>query len=218
MSKKYNPQMTIETILAVSGKLFLEKGFNKTSMQDIAETAGISKGAIYHHFKSKDEIIHAVAEKQAKSVELTMKSWLEEMTSFTGKQKLVAILEKSFFSKETHCFDSVMSASIKSPEFVVSYMQDCVNKDATFISEIIREGIQDGSLSTEFPDECAEVFLLLINIWCDPAIFECDLEKLEMRLKFLQQLMKSIGMDILSDELLTQIKELLQGLYMIGGE
>ena len=64
MPKEYNSQATIETILSVSAKLFLEKGFDKTGMQDIAKTAGISKGAVYHHFKSKDEIIRSVMEKQ----------------------------------------------------------------------------------------------------------------------------------------------------------
>ena len=68
MSKKYNSQSTIDDILSVSAKLFLEKGFDKTSMNDIATTAGISKGAIYHHFQSKDAIIKAVTEKKAQVI------------------------------------------------------------------------------------------------------------------------------------------------------
>ena len=52
MAKEYNAKATIEAILSVSAKLFLQKGFDKTSMMDIATAAGISKGAIYHHFKS----------------------------------------------------------------------------------------------------------------------------------------------------------------------
>ncbi|MEH7502256.1 helix-turn-helix domain-containing protein [Neobacillus drentensis] len=213
MAKKYNSQATIETILSVSAKLFLEKGFDKTSIKDIAETAGISKGAIYHHFQSKDEIINAVTEKQAQNVENMIKGWLSEMGACTGKEKLVTLLEKSFSSQEAHYLDDVNSSRIKSPEFVVSYMQDCVNKDSVLIAEIIKEGITDSSLITDFPVECAEVFLLLLNIWCDPVVFECDHAKLTRRLKFLQHMMKSIGMDILNDDLLVKIKELLQRLY-----
>lgn len=213
LTKKYNSQETIETILTVAAKLFLEKGFDRTSMSDIAKAAGISKGAIYHHFQSKDEIINTVTERQTQNVEHTMRSWLYEMESFTGKEKIIAIMEKSYTSQEAHYLDDVMSARIKSPEFVVSYMQDCVNKDAAFISKIIKEGIADGSLITDFPDECAEVFLLLMNIWCDPAVFVCDTAKLVMRLKFLQHMMKSIGLDILNDDLLAKTKELLQRLY-----
>ena len=81
MSKKYNSQSTIDDILSVSAKLFLEKGFDKTSMNDIATTAGISKGAIYHHFQSKDAIIKAVTEKKAQVIKETMNNWLSEMNS-----------------------------------------------------------------------------------------------------------------------------------------
>lgn len=213
MAKKYNSQATIEIILSVSAKLFLEKGFDKTSIQDIAKTAGISKGAIYHHFSSKDEIIKAVTEKQAQVVKATMESWLSAAGSLTGKEKLEFLLEKNLDSQEAHYLDDVMSVRMKSAEFVLSYMQDCVNKDAFLISEIMKQGIIDGSLNTDFPEECAEVFLLLMNVWCDPAVFDCDIKKLTQRLRFLQYIMKSIGIDILNDSLLTKSLDLLQKIY-----
>jgi hypothetical protein len=213
MPKEYNSQATIETILSVSAKLFLEKGFDKTGMQDIAKTAGISKGAIYHHFKSKDEIIRSVMEKQEQSVKDSMEKFLTETCSLSGKEQLQRILEKNIENQEAHYLDNAMSVSMKSAEFVLSYMQTCVNKDSTFVCEIIKRGISDGSLVTDFPDECAEVFLLLLNVWCDPAVFDCKGEKLSSRLRFLQYMMKSIGIDVLSDALIEKALELLHRLY-----
>lgn len=214
MSKEYNSQATIESILSVSAKLFLEKGYDKTSMQDIAKTAGISKGAIYHHFQSKDEIIKAVTDKQAQMVKAEMEHLISETNSMSGKEQLQFILEKNLESQEAHYLDDVMSVRMKSAEFVLSYMQGCVNNDALFISEIMKRGIADGSLVTKFPDECAEVFLLLLNVWCDPAVFDCDGEKLSMRLRFLKHLLMSIGIDILSDTLIEKSQELLHKLYL----
>ena len=213
MSKEYNSQATIETILSVSAKLFLEKGFDKTSMMDIAKTAGISKGAIYHHFQSKDEIIKSVTERQAQAVKDVMENFLSETYSLSGKEQLQLILERNFENQKAHYLDDVMSVRMKSAEFVLSYMQSCVNKDAAFVSEIIKRGIADGSLVTNSPDECAEVFLLLLNVWCDPAVFNCNGEKLSSRLKFLQYLMKSIGIDVLSDGFIEKSLELLRKLY-----
>jgi len=213
MSKEYNSQATIETILSVSAKLFLEKGFDKTSMMDIAKTAGISKGAIYHHFQSKDEIIKSVTERQAQSVKDAMESFLSETSSLSGKEQLQLILERNFENQKAHYLDDVMSVRMKSAEFVLSYMQSCVNKDSVFVSEIIKRGIADGSLVTNSPDECAEVFLLLLNVWCDPAVFDCTGDKLSSRLKFLQYLMKSIGIDVLSDGFIEKSLELLRKLY-----
>ena len=58
------PEVTVEKILEVSQRLFLEKGYDNTTIQDIVnELGGLTKGAIYHHFKSKEEIIDALGEK-----------------------------------------------------------------------------------------------------------------------------------------------------------
>ena len=47
-----------EHILFSAIETFASKGFAKTTINDIAESAGIGKGTVYEYFKSKDEIIH----------------------------------------------------------------------------------------------------------------------------------------------------------------
>ncbi len=51
---------TKEVIIKTALKLFLSKGFNETSMNEIAQEVGVSKPAIYHHFKNKDELVGAI--------------------------------------------------------------------------------------------------------------------------------------------------------------
>jgi AcrR family transcriptional regulator len=51
-----------EQILAAARACFLRKGLHSTSMQDLIKEAGLSVGAVYRYFKSKDEIIAAIAE------------------------------------------------------------------------------------------------------------------------------------------------------------
>jgi AcrR family transcriptional regulator len=51
---------TIGAILAAARKLFGSNGFETTSIDDIAAKAGVAKGAVYHHFKSKEEIFTRV--------------------------------------------------------------------------------------------------------------------------------------------------------------
>lgn len=55
-----------ETILAFAARLFAEKGFEQTSLQDVARAVGISKAAVYHYFQSKqviyDEIVVGLLE------------------------------------------------------------------------------------------------------------------------------------------------------------
>ena len=57
MARNRHPEQTMERILEEASRLFLQKGFEKTSMQDIMDATGLSKGAIYHHFASKEDIL-----------------------------------------------------------------------------------------------------------------------------------------------------------------
>lgn len=54
-----NPQGA-ERILAAAQQLFAQKGFAATSMQEIAQQAGVSKSNVFHHFKSKEDLYVAV--------------------------------------------------------------------------------------------------------------------------------------------------------------
>lgn len=51
-----------EQILAAARRCFLRNGLHNTSMQDLIREAGLSVGAVYRYFKSKDEIINAISQ------------------------------------------------------------------------------------------------------------------------------------------------------------
>ena len=61
MARNKHPEETVNLILEAATRLFMEKGYEHTSIQDIINNlGGLSKGAIYHHFKSKEDILEAV--------------------------------------------------------------------------------------------------------------------------------------------------------------
>lgn len=202
---KKNPEQTLENILNISAQLFTEKGYEQTSIQDIINAVGMSKGAIYHHFKSKEEILEAVLEKHSEYLEQMLQKWIDENNSCTAKEKLIRILHNNWSYNEESSLTTSMVTQAKNPHFILGAMQTNVKRSAPIFAKLILEGKEDGSITTDFPDECAEVFFLLINLWCDPIIFECDLQKFVKRLKFLQQMMKTMGVDIVTDELIEKI-------------
>jgi TetR/AcrR family transcriptional repressor of nem operon len=55
-----DPEATRQQILQVAAQEIAENGFQKASLSDILENAGVSKGALYHHFKSKQALGYAV--------------------------------------------------------------------------------------------------------------------------------------------------------------
>lgn len=204
---------TKEQIIATALRLFAERGYEKTSMQDIASTLGMSKGGIYHHFKSKEEIIHLVRETKANRIKENFRKWMDTIEAQTAREKLTAILEKNIADEEAHAWDAAFSSQMKSADFILSIMKNSINDSAPVLAGILKEGLQDGSITTMYPDEAAEAFLLLMNIWCDPVIFEADEKRLTRRLKFVQAMMRSVGADIVSDEVIHETSALLKNLY-----
>ena len=57
MSKKESKEKRIEDVLVAAMDVFIEKGYENASMNEIAIRAGISKGGLYHHFLSKDMVL-----------------------------------------------------------------------------------------------------------------------------------------------------------------
>ncbi len=57
VSRRGRPGHSLESLLAVAVEVFIERGYDGTSMEDIAKRLGISKSAIYHHIDSKEELL-----------------------------------------------------------------------------------------------------------------------------------------------------------------
>ncbi|MDA3885936.1 MAG: TetR/AcrR family transcriptional regulator [Candidatus Delongbacteria bacterium] len=82
---------TKEKIVKIALKLFLKNGFYNVSMQNVADEIGISKPAIYHHFKNKDMMVEAVLDYFSE----TMGAWSKEYFK-RCKSDIKQFLKKSF--------------------------------------------------------------------------------------------------------------------------
>jgi TetR/AcrR family transcriptional regulator, cholesterol catabolism regulator len=78
-------------ILDAALTLFVKKGFHRTSIQDIADAAGITKGGLYHHLKSKEEILFSLHERFISEGYIKLK--LIEEESLSTEEKIVKLLK-----------------------------------------------------------------------------------------------------------------------------
>ncbi|ARN81816.1 TetR/AcrR family transcriptional regulator [Methylocystis bryophila] len=69
---------TRQQIVAVADRLFYEHGYEATSFADIAKDVGLSRGNFYYHFKSKDEILHAVIEQRMAATRALLDAWEQD--------------------------------------------------------------------------------------------------------------------------------------------
>ena len=205
MGRNKYPEQTQERIVEASIKLFIEKGYEQTTIQDILDALHLSKGGLYHHFKSKEEILEAVKQKRAQYAADMLHDLIDNTKAANAKEKLKKILYQWGASTQTHSFDTILSSQSNNPHFVMGALQNAVNQDAPIISKLIEEGVKDGSIQTAEPALCAEIFLLLLNFWTSPVLFKRNLDETKKRLSYLQSLMCLLGLDIIDNEFIENI-------------
>ncbi|MDD3797416.1 MAG: helix-turn-helix domain containing protein, partial [Lachnospiraceae bacterium] len=74
-------------IISAAAKLFSEKGYDETTMQDIMQISGLSKGAIYHYFKSKQEILDYISNYEKEMVSNYLRELVDDK-ELTAKEKI----------------------------------------------------------------------------------------------------------------------------------
>ncbi len=206
MSRRYNAQESRELIIGAAEKLFFEKGFDKVSMRDISEEAKLSKGAIYHHYKSKDEIIREIINKYVELQRSILVDLIHKTDGYKGREKIIYLMDNIVDMVENK-LDVDEYQCIKSPDMIYMYLKNNINYDAPMLADIIEIGNKDGSLNVEKPLECAETFLMLINIWLDPSVIPYPKERRLEKFKFLQDLMKKLGCDVITDNFIEKMLE-----------
>lgn len=77
-------EVTRESLVSAARVLFGRDGFNSTSLDDIASSAGLTKGALYHHFDSKEDLFRAVAESVKRDINTRLSDLFLGSDAFTA--------------------------------------------------------------------------------------------------------------------------------------
>lgn len=199
MARNKYPEETVQKILDVSLELFLEKGYDQTTISDIVEhLGGLSKGAIYHHFKSKEEIIDAVTTRMSLNT-----GWIQEIRSckeYGGLGKLRKIFIHSISDNRQLKIYISAESLLKNPKFISRLIEESIKVSAPLVEEIIKEGNEDGSLAVKSPKDTAEITMLLFNIWFSPAVLPVDKRRYFEKVIFLQNLLENMGLPLIDEE------------------
>lgn len=209
MARNKHPEETVNLILDVAFRLFMEKGYERTSIQDIInELGGLSKGAIYHHFKSKEDILVAVTDRMTAESN-QMLAAIRDSSELNGKEKLRTIFKESIRRPVQDEIFTVAPNLGNNPRLMHSILQETINDAApNYIRPIIEQGIADGSIKTEYPEELAELIILAANIWMNPMLFEDSPEKANRKFMVFDQMLRGFGLDIVDEEMLERLQEL----------
>jgi len=209
MARNKHPEQTRNLILDTAFRLFIEKGYEHTSIQDIINNlGGLSKGAIYHHFKSKEDILTAVCDRMTvESNQLLLE--VRDMPGLSGLEKLKLIFQKSLDRPVQDQLFMVAPNFSKNPPLLYAVLREAINDAAPhYILPIIRQGLADGSISTECPEELSELIMLVANVWINPIMFNSTVEQSRRKFILFRQMLRGFGLDIVDDTMLNRLMEL----------
>ncbi|AHL33064.1 TetR family transcriptional regulator [Pseudomonas brassicacearum] len=85
-----DPDSARGKLLQTAAHLFRNKGFERTTVRDLASAVGIQSGSLFHHFKSKDDILRAVMEETIRYNTALMRAALAEAGSV--RERVLALI------------------------------------------------------------------------------------------------------------------------------
>lgn len=196
MARNKYPEETRKKILDVAEKLFLEKGYDGTSIQDIVDGLGnMTKGVIYHHFKSKFAILETIMD------EADEQPVLEQLRGRNGLEKLQNVLKDSFKSYRRQSIGYAVAVALRSPRILGEQYLQVFQELVPEMKKIVDEGVMDGSIQTDYPEEITELLMLTINLWIGFQLSLLSEEELRRKILFIQQMFNGLGVPLLTDEI-----------------
>ncbi len=155
-------------ILLAARDLFVNKGYNQTSINDILQVVNIAKGTFYYYFSSKEEVLETIildiVETGAKQAEQIL------------KDKSIPLVKRIMMAIKAQAPEFEGSEEIKEELHKVEntklqqlYLEAMLQRMTPVMEIPLEEGQREGIFQTEYPKECIEQILLLSHM-----LFDCN--------------------------------------------
>ena len=169
MGRRYD-QNTKSKIVQAAWKLFSEQGYDNTTIEDIVELSGTSRGSFYHYFDSKDSIIASMTFVVDDEYKRIMENVPEDMNAYDKLMHLNREICK--FIENTLTVE--MTAQLFGSQLGVTHERIMNNRDRYYykaLRTIIEKGIANGEISGDFTvNEVINAYSMLerglVFDWC----------------------------------------------------
>lgn len=163
--RSYAPAETRRLLLEAALELFAEKGFSRASMQDVVTQAGLTKGAFYHHFATKDDVLHIIHDEfidralaAQEDAIATHSTPTEQLAVMAYETTLICIEYQKHvmvFFRELHVLDGDVKDEILEKR----------RRSTAIFEETVRRGVEAGEFDKEIDPSVAALGLLGMWVW-----------------------------------------------------
>ena len=161
--KRRNKSLTKKIILNTAENIFAKDGYHKTSMDKIAEKSGTSKGSIYFHFPSKENLFCSLIDKLANSLEQATIKKINEKTNIVNQINTPLNTLFDLISKHKNLTKLVLTSSNISSPIINEHIFNIHERFANFIKINLDTAIKDHSITKINTTITAYAWLVAIN-------------------------------------------------------
>ncbi|PED05696.1 TetR/AcrR family transcriptional regulator [Bacillus pseudomycoides] len=181
-------------ILDIAEKLFISKGYTKTTVNDILREIGIAKGTFYHYFKSKEEVMDAIIMRIV-TTDVAAAKKIASNPQIPVVDKLFQILmvqaPKSGGNKEKMIeqFHQPNNAEMHQKSLVQAILHL-----TPVLTEVIKQGVDEKIFVTAYPRETMEFLIASAQVIFDEGLFQWQPHEAMQRAKaFINMMETTLG-------------------------
>ena len=142
---------TKRKIFETAMKLFADKGYEATSIEEITATVGVAKGTLYYHFSSKEEIFNFLVEEGMKLLKNSIQIKTDRVSNYIDKIRAIILIQIKVIVKYESLITIILSQmwgkeerNKRSRQYVFEYL--------SIVEKIVEEGIKKGEIVDSSPE------------------------------------------------------------------
>ena len=185
---------TRDQILNAAETLFMSKGYDKTSINDIQNIVGIARGTLYHHFNSKEEIMDVIIKRKTKILIDRAKKVVDDddLTAIEKLKETIKVLNMQTDSGKIMDHLHKPQNALMHEKINTLMLSEVI----PLLSSIVEEGIEKGSFHSAYPYESTEMLVFYAKYAFDDATKENQAEKHPRRVRaFVHNTALLLGID-----------------------
>ena len=145
-------------ILDVAENLFIEKGYEHTTISDILNASGAAKGSLYYHYKSKEDVLDGIIKRRG-DANIEAANYIAKADSLNAPAKLLQIMLAQQPGNERQKQLTADFEKSSDGRMFLKSLTDIVARLAPVLQSVIEQGIAEGAFATPYPLESAEILL-----------------------------------------------------------
>ena len=156
------PEIRRTEIMDAAMILFMEKGYNNTTTQDIVDKVNISRGLLYYHFKNKEDILYCLVERYSERLLKDIYSIVYDEDK-TAIEKIRSFIDITIISSQNITAEDMAlqkTVELKENQYMIDNLSHkLVEKLTVYFEKIINQGIEEKNFSVKYPTETAEFLM-----------------------------------------------------------